>query len=190
MSDSDLEKLLEPHSKELKSLADAIAKGEHEKFVDGATGLAITLATGHPLLGALAPLARKGIAKAFGNAADSMLARELAAMEDEERRKAFLLQIDEIVAALVGQAIIQLARTQHNVKDEFLIALGGLRSDFEQFRLDFDNNVRASGETVVVDEQVVQDGAVGVRVRPTTTKRVRLKYQYVAGRGSIGLDLE
>jgi hypothetical protein len=189
MSDVDLEKLLEPHSKELELIADAAAKGERDKVIDGTASLAVTLATGNPLLGALAPLARKGIAKAFGNAADAMFARELAKMEKDDERKAFLGQIDAIVAALVGQAVIQLVHTQHNVKEEVLAALGGVREDFASFRTDFEIRVKASGDTVRVDEQVVEGGAIGVRVRLSTTKRVRLKYQLVSGRGSVGIDL-
>jgi hypothetical protein len=190
MGDVDLETLLEPHSKDLKVIAEAIAKGERDKVIDGAAGLAVALASGNPLLSALAPLARKGIAKAFGNAADEMFARELAKIEKEEERKAFLDQIDEVAAALVGQAIIQLVRTQHNVKDEILAVLGGVRADFETFRVDFESRVHASGESVIVVEQIVEGGAVGVRVRPTTTKGVHLRYQRVSGRGSAGIVLE
>jgi hypothetical protein len=189
MSDVDLEKLLEPHAKELESLAEAAAKGDHDKVIDGASSLVLTLATGNPVIGALAPLARRGIAKAFGNAADEMFARELAAMQKEEDRKAFFAQIDDVVAALVGQALIQLVRTQHNVKDEVLTALGGVREDFERFRADFGRRVSEQGETVRIDEQVVEAGGIGVRVRASTTKRVALKHQVVSGTGSVGIDL-
>jgi hypothetical protein len=127
MADVDLEKLLEPYSKELTGIAEAVAKGERDKVIDGAASLAMTLATGNPILGALAPLARKGIAKAFGNAADEMLARELAKMEKEEERRSFLDLIDEVIAALWGQTLIQLVRTHHNVKDEILAALGDMQ---------------------------------------------------------------
>src|SRR5579863_5789015 len=115
---AELEKLLD--AKKLESIADAAAKGEREKVIDGVASLAVTLATANPYIGALAPLARKGIAKAFGNAADEMFARELEKMTKEEEKQAFLGQIDEIVAALVGQALIQLVRTQHNVTEEVI----------------------------------------------------------------------
>jgi hypothetical protein len=190
MSDIDLEKLLEPQSKRIESLAEAIAKGDRDKVVDGAASLAVALATGNPLLGALAPLARKGVAKAFGNAADEMFARELAKMETEEERKDFLNQIDDVVAALVGQTLIQLVRVQHKVKDEILVALGGLREDFEAFRADIETQLKAHGETVTVDEQLVDSGAIGVRVLPATMKRIRLRFQRVTGKGSVGVVLE
>jgi hypothetical protein len=115
MTDVDIEALLEPHTKDLQSIAESLAGGERGKVADGLANLAITLATGNPILGALAPLARKGIAKAFANSADEMFARELANMKEEEARREFLGQIDEVVAALLGQALIQLVRTQHNV---------------------------------------------------------------------------
>ncbi len=51
------------------------------------------LATGNPQVALLAPFAEKAVAKAFGNSADAMLRRELAAMEKEEERQRFAAQI-------------------------------------------------------------------------------------------------
>lgn len=190
MGNVDLERLLEPHSKELTSIAEAAIKGQRDKVIDGVASLAVTLATGNPLIGSLVPLARTGIARALGNAANEMLVRELAKMQADEEKHAFLNQIDEIVAVLIGQAVVQLIRVQHNAKDEVLLALGGVREDFQHFRDDFERQIRESGETVRVDEMVVRDGGTGVQVRASTTKRVRLNYQLVAGKGSTGIVLE
>src|ERR1700733_10754603 len=149
MENVDIEALLEARSGELKEIAEAAAKCDREKLTDAAAGLAVSLATGNRVLAALAPLARKGIARAFGNAADKMFERELAAMAKQEERDKFLGQIDEVVAALVGQAIVQLVRTQYRVKEETLEALGGLRADFETFRCDFLDQLNASGYATV-----------------------------------------
>jgi len=190
MADLDLEKLLEPHSRELTKIAEAAAAGERNKVIDGVAGVVLTIATGNPVVGALAPLARKGIAAAFGNAADRMFAEELAKMEKEDERTAFLGQIDSVVATLLGQAVVQLVRTQHNVKEEVFAAVGGVRKDFEHFRLDFETQVRATKETVIVDKQIVGSQGLGVRVRNSTTKSVHIKVQTVEGDGAVGIELE
>jgi hypothetical protein len=190
MSDVEIETLLTPHSKELASIAEAVAKGERGKVVDQVASLVATLATGNPLLGALAPLARKGVAAAFGNAADEMFRRELAALEKDEEKKRFLDQIDEVVAALVGQALVQLVRSQHAVKDEVLQALGGVRADFERFRQDFVEKIGEKDATIHVDAMRVSQGAVGIRVRSSTTRRVRLQHLAVSGAGSVGIVLD
>lgn len=190
MSDVDLEKLLEPHKGEVKAIADAAANGNRDKVIDGAAGLAVTLATGNPMLGALAPLGREAVARAFGSAVNQALDRELAQFHKEQERQAFFGQLDELLAALIGQALVQIVRSQHNVKDEVLAALGGLRSDFAEFRRDFAARLAAFGEaTVQVDEQWVRGGSIGVRVREATTKRVRLGKQIVTG-GSTGILLD
>ena len=94
------------------------------------------------------------------NSADAMLRRELAAMEKDEERQRFAAQIAEPVEALIGQALIQLVRVQHNVKDEVLEALGGLRGDLATFREEFAKEL--GGATVKVEVQVVKEGATGV----------------------------
>jgi len=190
MSDIEIEKLLESHKGELKSIADAAGKGERDKVVDGVTALAVTIATGSPVAGALAPLARRAVAKAFGNSVNEALDRELAELKQQGERQKFLGHIDEVMAALIGQALVQIIRSQHNVNDEVIEALGGLRSDFEAFRNDFGKRLAREGEaTVRIDEQLVQGRSIGVRVRATTTKRVVLKRQVVDG-GSTGILLD
>jgi hypothetical protein len=187
MADADLGTLLEPHKSTLKDMGQSLSSGDHAKFAESAAGLVAVLATGNPQVALLAPFARKAVAKAFGNAADGMFKRELAAMEAEEDRQKFVGQIGEAVEALIGQALIQLVRVQHNVKDEVLDALGGMRAELAGFREQFAAGL--GGETVRVDRQDVE-GGIGVRVRATTSKRVWIGHQTVRGAGSVGIDLE
>ena len=153
------------------------------------SSLAVSLATGNPFLAALAPLGRKAIARIFGSSVNAVLTRELAALAKDEERRAFLHQIDEVVEALLGQALIQIVRSQHAVKDEVLETLGGMRRDFESFRNDFATQLANASETVRVDSIKVTDGGIGVRVAATTSKRVVLKQMVVKGPGSVGIDL-
>src|SRR5262249_50247841 len=145
--------------------------GNQEKVIDAVSGLAISLATGSPLLAALAPLGRKGVARIFGNSVNAALTRELAVLAKEGERKAFLGQIDEVVEALLGQALIQIIRSQYAVSDEVLEALGGLRRDFEAFRTDFAEQLGRVAADVHVEQLEVEAG-IGIRVAATTTKRV------------------
>lgn len=110
MADVDLATLLEPHKNTLKDMSKSLAEGDHAAFIASVAGLVAALATGNPHIALLAPLGQKAVAKAFGNAADAMFKRELAALEAEEERRAFLGQIDEAVEELIGQALVQLVR--------------------------------------------------------------------------------
>ena len=188
--DVELAELLKAHQGELKIIAEAAGSGNQEKVIDSVTSLAISLATGNALLGSLAPLGRRGIARIFGNSVNAALTRELAALAKDDERKVFLNQIDEVVEALLGQALIQIVRSQHAVKDEVLDALGGMRRDLEVFRNDFAAQLASAPENVRVDSLIeVVDGGIGVRVAATTTKRVVLTHMVVRGPGSVGIDL-
>ncbi|MGK3974141.1 hypothetical protein WMF38_20765 [Sorangium sp. So ce118] len=187
MADADLGALLGPHKNTLKDMAQSLATGDHAKLAASAAVLVGAVATGHPEVALLAPFAEKAIAAAFGRSADAMLRREFAAMEKEEERQRFVADLAEPVEALVGQAVIQLVRVQHNVKDEVLEALGGVREDLAGFRDAFAKELGSA--TVKVDVQAVKGGAVGVRVRSETKNRVFIGHMEVSGPGSVGIDL-
>jgi hypothetical protein len=82
MADADLGALLEPHKATLKEMAQNLAAGDHAKLAANAAVLVAALVTGNPAVALLAPFADKAVARAFGNSADAMLRRELAAMEE------------------------------------------------------------------------------------------------------------
>jgi hypothetical protein len=188
MADTDLAALLEPHKSTLKDMAQSLAAGDHVKVAASAAVLVTALATGNPQVALLAPFVDKAVAKAFGNSADAMLRRELEAMEKEEERQRFVAQLAEPVEALVGQAIVQLVRVQHNVKDEVLEALGGVREDLAGFREAF---ARELGDYEVrVDLAEGESGGVGVRVAAEAKKHVWVKHALGRGPGSTGLVIE
>ena len=187
--DVELARLLEAHKGELKSIADAAADGNRTKAVDATSSLAIALATGNPALGALAPLGRKAIARAFGNSVNAVLTRELAALAKDEERRAFLNQIGEVVEVLLGQTLIQIIQSQHAVSEELLETFGGLRRDLDAFRNDLAAEIASTPEAAHIELAEVAEGAIGVRVAATTSKRVVLKHMVVKGAGSIGIDL-
>jgi hypothetical protein len=186
--DVELKELLKAHQGELKAIADAAGSGNRDKVIDAVSTLAVSLATGNPMVGALAPLARKGIARVFGNSVNAALTRELEVMAREDERRTFLGQIDELIEALLGQALIQIVRSQHAVKDEVLEALGGVRDDFERFRTEFAEQMASAGENVKADTILVRRG-IGIRVAATTTRRVVLRHLEVNGEGCVGIDL-
>lgn len=188
MAPMELSKILAENRGPLKDLAKSLTGGDGAGFVAGAATLVAAMATGHPELTVLAPFAQKVVARAFGNAANGMLRRELAALEAEEAKQAFVADIASAVEGLVGQALIQIIRSQHRVKEELQEELGGLREDLSQFREEFQSELR--GDIVRLDEQIVRAGATGIRVGPGARQRVFVSRQWVSGPGSIGVDLK
>ena len=187
MADRDLGALLEPHKKTLESISQSLAAGDQAKTAGSLATLVAALATGHPEIAILAPFAQSAVARAFGNSADAMLRRELDTMVADEAKAAFAAQIAEPIEALIGQALIQLVRVQHNVKDELLKALGGVREELSTFREQFKAESGAQPFAVTVDEQIVK-GGIGVRVRPETTKRVFIRRQEITA--GVGIELD
>lgn len=187
---TDLGSLLAERAEDIRAIGEALRDGERSKVADGIAGLALTIATHNPFLGALAPFARAGVAKAFGNATDELLRHELAALEQEEERRELIGQLDAVLATALGQAVVQLARTQQHVKAELLDAVGGVRSEFETFRQHFQAGIGAEAAPAVeLEQQIVELGALGVRVRAETTRRVLIRSQRVSGAGSVGVEI-
>lgn len=161
-ADVELAKLLKGHEGELKAIADAAGTGNREKVIDAVSSLTVSLATGNPVVAALAPLGRKGIARIFGNSVNDELTRELAALASAEERRNFLNQIGGVLEELLLEALSQIVRSQHAVKDELLQSLGGMRQDLEAFRNDFAAQLASASETVRADASPLVQG-VGPR---------------------------
>ena len=184
MADVQIRDLLTKHESQIDTLGQRLLAGDDEGFAAAMVGLVTTLASGVPLLGALAD---KVVARAFAGSANAMLRRELAVLQQEEDRRRFVGELGEAVEALIGQALIQLATMQHNVKDELLQALGGVRSDLAEFRTELAGQL--GDYSVRLELQEVLEGGVGVRVSSQSQKRVWITTQRVRGKGSVGIDL-
>jgi hypothetical protein len=197
MADAELGKLLQEHGGELKEMAQQLTSGEHTKLAGSAAVLVGALATGPPEVALLAPFAQAAVAKVFGSAADKALRREIDAYEKEEEKRAFARQIGEVVEVLLGEAILQIVRVQHRVKEEEVEAieeaLGGVRKDLAAFREELRAGLEGAGEAaealVRVSRQTVREGAIGVRVGANARKRVLIANMDVSGKGSVGIDL-
>jgi hypothetical protein len=115
--------------------------------------------------------------------------------EREEDRQAFVKNIGEEVEALMGQALLQLVRVQHNVKEELeadvLQALGGLSESLAAFREEFQQQLEQVGadalEAVRVDLLEVV-GGIGVRVSAGAKRRMHVKHARVEGGTGFVLD--
>jgi hypothetical protein len=158
--------------------------GKAEEVAQGVVALVTTMASGVPVLGALA---QQGVAKAFAASSQGALRREYEALEREEDRKQFAEQVADPIAELIGQALIQILRVQHRDSEDVVRQLGGLREDLEGFRKEF--ATRLTEAAVVVDELEVVDYAVGIRVGPSTRKQAKVGKMTVGGRGT-GIVLE
>lgn len=192
MADIEITALLKPHETTLREMAKQLTAGDRAAFVGSTVTLITALATANPQIALLAPFAGKAASRAFSNATDDFFRRELAQLEAEEAQRAFVAQIADVVEDLVGQAVLQLVRVEHNVKDELVEALGGLREDLAGFRHRFQEELEKSGdsrETVRVDVQTVQRGAIGIRVGASARRRVFVARMDVVDNGSIGIDL-
>lgn len=187
MTEANLGKLLEARGAELRQLVQHLAAGDRRKFVTSAATFVTALATGNPAIAVLAPFADEAVARAFASAADKRFQEELARFEVEDERQAFVALISDAMEAAIGQAVLQLVRVEHRVKDELIEALGGMRDELATFREDFQS--RLDTEAVRIDTQRVLAGAVGIRVSRGARERVFVQEQTVSGAGSIGIVL-
>jgi hypothetical protein len=179
---------IEERASELEEVASALADGNLEKTTAALVTLIAGLATGHAeLAGLLAPFVHKGVQVAFASTATRRLRAELAKLHAEDERRAFIAAIAEPIEVLLGQALLQLVRTQHQASDAVTDALGGLRADLRSFRAEFSDRLEDDG--VRVDTAHVLDGGTGVRVRDGARARVWIGELTVTGAGSIGIHV-
>jgi hypothetical protein len=185
MPSLDLKSMLEQQSGSLQTINKSLLANDEETLIAGLAGLFTSVLTGVP---GLAPIAESAISAAFGRSATAMLRKELATMERDEQRRAFVGQLIDPLEDLIGQALIQIVRSQTRIADDLLSRLGGLRQDLEEFREDFAS--RASKAIVKLDIQAVVGGATGIRVRHSGNANVTVGRQHIEGAGSTGVDVE
>lgn len=189
---TELGELLASDSKALAKLGEAAIERDEPKFTAQLGSMLTTLVTSVPVLGTLV---EKSILRAFANSVNAQLDAELANVQAEAERRAFADQIAETLEPLIGQALIQLIRAEHNLADEqkrFMTAeLGGLREDLAQFRDDFAKQLGAgAGEATVHLEHFAVSGqdSTGIRVGANASKRVFVRRMEVSD-GGTGIDL-
>ena len=186
MSDFVLGEQIEKHGGTLEAMGKALIEGRQEAFVAETAGLVSTLAVGHPLLGRLV---EHGFARLFASSANAVLDKQIAAWNQELDRQQLVARLAEAVEALLGQALIQVIRAQHDVKDEVMQALGGLRQDLAGFREDFAARAAAAQAALRVEQELVSGGATGVRVRAGSSKALLIRQGTVTGAGTTGVEI-
>lgn len=181
----DLIEKIKQHSGELLEISTGLAHRDKAKVAAGVTSLLVA-AAGHPeLAGLLSPFVHAGVQRAFVNTATTRLISAAAKYEQIDEQNAFISRIAESIEVLIGQSLIQLVRTQHQTKDAVVDALGGLRTDLQQFRSDFEQRVAESD--IRIEIQRVLDGATGIRVSADALATLWIGEQFVSGQGSVGI---
>jgi len=180
--------LLERNRSQLETLGTKLIEGKRDECVAALVGLVTGIASGSPLLGTLA---RAGVARAFADTATERLLLEYKSYEQQKERERFIGDMALNVEALLSQAVLQLVRVQHNVHDDTLRALGGLRDDLTDFRERFAKAIPAAEhEAARLELQEVSGGALGIHVSSRSRKRVFVARQVVSGAGSVGIKLD
>lgn len=190
---NDLGELLTKESAVLTKLAEATVDRNQHNVTAGLANLLTALLTDVPVLGTLL---EKTVLRAFANSVNAQLDAELAALAADADRRAFAAQIAEVLEPLIGQALIQIVRSQNNLASEqkqaIVAELGGLRDDLADFRADFARELTAGSlepDTVRLDLINIRDQhSIGIRVGAGTTKRVFVKRMEVSN-GGVGIDL-
>jgi hypothetical protein len=186
MPDDDLHSILARHNDHIRAMGESLIGKDHGRFIGAATGLLTSISTGVPVLGVFAD---KLVMRAFANSINARLDRELEAQKDEERRRQFVSDLASPIEAMIGQALIQIVRSQHNLqeelKEDLIEQLGGIRQDLEGFREDFARHLGSA--SVRIDRQWITGGATGISIGSHARQSVFIAEQHVEGKGSKGI---
>lgn len=181
----DLGKLLDTHEDAVKRLGDELIGGDAARVRGAIAGLLSSLTTGSPLL---AHWMNEGVRRAFEEPATIRLLREVRKYDREKSREAFVRSLRDEVELLIGQALIQSVRAQHDIKEELLEELGGLRVEFAEFRADLTARLSSEGAVAVRVDRLLVSGGIGVCISATARRRMRVSHACVSG--GIGFKLE
>jgi hypothetical protein len=180
----ELAKVLKAHEDEIENLGEGVIRGDKEKVAGALAGLLTSVSTGSPLLGSWANAA---VQKAFVPPATRRLLVEAANYDKAMARDVFIGRIRDVVELLIGQAILQTVRAHHNIKEEILEELGGVREEFEDFRKEFaEGQAQHPGDNLRVQELLVE-GGVGVRVSSGARSRMHVTFAKVTN--GVGFEL-
>jgi hypothetical protein len=163
----DLGKLLAEQQESLKQAAEGLAAGNREKVVAGLAAALLGVATGHPEIALLSPLAEEGLRRAFVAPANQILERQIAEARTEEEKARVLGAIAQTVEMLLEESLIQVARVQNSTKDEILRAMAGVEQGLAGFRDQLRQRLDARGVRAEISvtghhNQVATGGGIAV----------------------------
>ncbi|HEY5961391.1 MAG TPA: hypothetical protein VIV60_32760 [Polyangiaceae bacterium] len=173
-NDCDIGSILDDRSSEVEKLASALTERDAEKTAGAIAALIASLATGSAALGVFANTA---VQMAFVSPATKRLLAEVAKYEGEQDRATMIARIRDEVELMIGQALIQIMRSQHNISDELMEKLGGLCDAFEQFRGEFEEKVTPHPALLV--EKLEVRGGTGVCISDSARSHMRVLHAIV-----------
>ena len=182
MSEVVLGDLLEKRGSEMKEITQSLVNGDGEKTAAGLAGLLTTVLTGVPALG---NVVAQGLEKIFGSSANAILVQQIEAWQKEQQQTDLVSRVRDSVEVLLGQALIQLVRSQHASTAELERALGGIREELKGFRDSIQGRLEDAG--IRVDLQEIAENGIGIRVGEKARASVFVRRQVV--NGGVGIDL-
>lgn len=163
----DLGKRLAEQKDSLKQAAEGLATGNREMAIAGLGAAILGMATGHPEIALLSPLAEAGLRRAFVHPANRILERQIAEAKTEEEKDRVLRSIAQTVEMLLQESLIQVARLQHGTKDEILSAMAGMEQELAGFRDQLRRQLDAKGVRAEISvtghhNQIATGGSIAV----------------------------
>ena len=173
------------HQTELTTVGERILDGDKAGSAAALLGLVASASSGVPAIGALVDAAAQ---KAFASTATARLLAEAERLDREdaahEAEESFKTSLADRIEVLLGQALVQIIRSQHSTAEQdrsaLVEALGGIREDLASFRSSFSKEVRTqndlppegesgqrpptpAGSAVSIGTLTVQTGGTGIQ---------------------------
>src|SRR4051812_32549386 len=129
----EIRQRLENCEKEIEEIGSSLIAGKRHEVVPALAGLAVSVFSGLPVVGGLTKAA---LTEVFAAPANEVLDQQIAEWRQEQKVSAPLSELKDWIEALMGQVVLQLVRSQHNVSEDLAKRLGGARDDLAGFRND------------------------------------------------------
>lgn len=159
-----------------------LLNGNGESVAKSLFGLAVGVASSSPALGVLGS---EIVGKIFSTSAAKKLEQAIADAKSDEDRRRFVREISSAIEALLGEFLIQVVRTHHQVTDELTKRLGG-NASLQQYGRDVAEELRNCA--LLVAQIDVSNGALGVEVSVGARQAVIGSIR-ASGAGSVAVKI-
>jgi hypothetical protein len=180
----ELSDLLQKERAAIEKVGEDLLAGKKEEVAAGLGGLFVSVLSGVPALGGLA---KGALAVLFASPANVVLEKQVEQWREEQDHQRFVQDLSDVIEALIGQALVQIVRSQKRESEDVVAALGGLREDLATFREEVGE--RMTTFDLHVQLQEVSEGAIGIRVSGSSRKRVFVDRLVVRGGRTVGIEM-
>lgn len=159
--------LIKEQESSLGQAAEGLAERNPEKVLAALGATLLGMATGHPEIAVLSPLATVSLRRLFVSPANRILEQQAVALRVDADRAHLVAMIAQTIEALLEESLIQTVRLQSATGDAILRNIAGLEHELVALRTEYQRQLCASppGDPITLrgdHNQLATNGGIAI----------------------------